>query len=202
MSVIRSTGRNTGVLLAIAGVAVVLSACGDGKNIRDQLGVSRRAPDEFAVVTNAPLVVPPDYTLRPPEPGAPPAQMSNPERAASTAVFGATLPDGPAAGTPVGVAAPQAPSSLELQLLAQAGADKADPDIRATLNREGGALTDKSVSFAQDILGIQNDPTDIVVDATEEARRLRQNAAAGLPPTTGDTPQIKRGPPALLEGVF
>ena len=41
-----------------------------------------------------------------------------------------------------------------------------------------------------------------VVDATEEARRLRQNAAAGLPPTTGDTPQIKRGTPALLEGVF
>lgn len=33
--------------------------------------MGKRAPDEFAVVKRAPLIVPPDYDLRPPDPGAP-----------------------------------------------------------------------------------------------------------------------------------
>ena len=33
--------------------------------------MSKRAPDEFAVVRRAPLIVPPDFDLRPPDPGAP-----------------------------------------------------------------------------------------------------------------------------------
>ena len=33
------------------------------------LGGKRTAPDEFAVVRNAPLIIPPDYTLTPPVAG-------------------------------------------------------------------------------------------------------------------------------------
>lgn len=202
MSVIRSATRFVGTALSVAGAAVLLAACDGGAEIRDQLGVARRAPDEFAVVTNAPLVVPPDYALRPPAPGAPPAQFNSPERVASDAVFGGTLTEGAAGGAPVGVGTTGQPSDIERQFLRAAGAENADPAIRATLNRETGALTEKSLDFAREIIGLTYDPTDIVVDAAEEARRLRQNAAQGLPPTTGDTPQIKRGEPGLLEGVF
>ena len=200
MSVVIRPSRRLGLCAAGIG-AVLLTGCG-GTDVREQLGLSRRAPDEFAVVTQAPLAMPPDYTLRPPAPGALPTQQANPERSASTAVFGATLPQGPAAGAPVGVGAAQAPSSLEQQFLSAAGAGKADPSIRETLNRESGALAEKSSTFAQEVLGITNDPTEILVNAPEEARRIRQNAAAGLPATTGDTPEIKRGNPGLLQGVF
>lgn len=186
---------------AVGLMALGLAAC-QGGSVKDELGLARRAPDEFAVVTHAPLAVPPDFTLRPPEPGAAPTQQGNPERLASEAVFGATLPAGPAGGTPVGVATPQGPSALEQQFLSAAGAQNADPAIRTTLNRESGALVEKSTSFAQDILGVTVDPTEVLVNAPEEARRLRQNAASGLPATTGDTPEIKRGNPGLLEGVF
>jgi hypothetical protein len=35
------------------------------------MGIDRSMPDEFAVESRAPLTLPPDYDLRPPQPGAP-----------------------------------------------------------------------------------------------------------------------------------
>jgi len=52
--------------LAIAATASTLAACG---GLKEDLGLSKKAPDEFAVVRNAPLSLPPDYNLRPPKPG-------------------------------------------------------------------------------------------------------------------------------------
>ena len=58
----------TGLALALA--AATLTGCaGIGK----ALGSGKNPPDEFAIATKAPLVVPPEYALRPPKP-APPAQ--------------------------------------------------------------------------------------------------------------------------------
>src|ERR1700687_5118505 len=52
------------------------------------LGMTKVTPDEFRVVTKAPLVVPPDYSLRPPAPGQPRPQELQPESAARTAMLG------------------------------------------------------------------------------------------------------------------
>ena len=41
------------------------------EDLKSTFGLNKRAPDEFAVPTRAPLSLPPDYSLRPPEPGAP-----------------------------------------------------------------------------------------------------------------------------------
>ena len=61
-------------LLIVAGVA--LSGCQSTKNA---LGLNKVVPDEFRVVTKAPLVVPPDYALRPPAPGEPRPQELQPK---------------------------------------------------------------------------------------------------------------------------
>lgn len=45
-----------------------LTAC---DTVRDTLGLEHNGPNEFDVATSAPLSMPPDYNLRPPEPGAP-----------------------------------------------------------------------------------------------------------------------------------
>ena len=50
------------------GLIWLLAGC---EGIRDQLGFNKKAPDEFTVVKKAPLVLPPDFSLRPPAPGAP-----------------------------------------------------------------------------------------------------------------------------------
>ena len=65
--------------------AVGLAGC---TSTRKALGMTKVVPDEFRVVSKAPLVVPPDYSLRPPAPGEPRPQELQPESAARTALLG------------------------------------------------------------------------------------------------------------------
>jgi hypothetical protein len=56
----------------------LLSGCG----IRQVIGLDRVGPDEFAVESRAPLTIPPDFELRPPQPGASrPQEVTAAERA-------------------------------------------------------------------------------------------------------------------------
>lgn len=57
---------NTGSLTIILGTVAMAIALGGCSSIGNALGFSKRAPDEYEIVSKAPLVVPPDYGLRPP----------------------------------------------------------------------------------------------------------------------------------------
>jgi len=46
---------------------MAVGGCGE---MRRAIGMDRVGPDEFAVESRAPLTIPPDYDLRPPQPGA------------------------------------------------------------------------------------------------------------------------------------
>ncbi|MFD1950492.1 DUF3035 domain-containing protein [Sphingomonas arantia] len=73
----------------VAGSALallVLSACGG--NNKGGVFAGRSGPDEFAVARRAPLVVPPDFALTPPKPGAPRPQEADSSTQALTAMFG------------------------------------------------------------------------------------------------------------------
>jgi hypothetical protein len=67
--------------------ALVLAGCGGG--IAD-----RKRPDEFAVGRQAPLVIPPEFSLAPPAPGAPRPLAADSQQQALEALFGpgVTLP--------------------------------------------------------------------------------------------------------------
>jgi hypothetical protein len=67
-------------LLAVASLSLILlSSCGD---FRRAIGMDRVGPDEFAVESRAPLTIPPEFDLRPPQPGAPrPQDVTAAERA-------------------------------------------------------------------------------------------------------------------------
>jgi hypothetical protein len=49
-------------------------------------------PDEFAVARNAPLVIPPDYTLTPPKPGTVTSTPEDSQQQAIEALFGGPAP--------------------------------------------------------------------------------------------------------------
>lgn len=115
----------------------LLSGCG---GMASALGVSKSAPDEFAVVKKAPLVMPPDYTLRPPKPGAPRPQELRPSQTARQALLGN------AEGGQVNQ------SEGETQLLINANADQADPNIRSVLDDEGGKVKSKDQAFADQVI--------------------------------------------------
>jgi hypothetical protein len=55
-------------LLALLPALALLAGCGE--EMRKSFGLGKNAPDEFAVVRRAPLSLPPDFALRPPQPGA------------------------------------------------------------------------------------------------------------------------------------
>ena len=120
-------------LVAVAGLS--LAGC---SSTRSALGMTKVTPDEFRVVSKAPLVVPPDYALRPPAPGEPRPQELQPESAARTALLGQREA--------------QARSDGEKLLVAKAGADKADPLIRYVVDDETGALAHKDKSFADKVM--------------------------------------------------
>src|SRR3990170_1233498 len=110
----------TGRLLIIAGLTLAVSACG---GFRENLGLTKQSPDEFRVVSRAPLTLPPDYSLRPPEPGAPRPQVGTPSQQAERAVF--------ANSQNAAVQQASAPRTAgEQALLAATGAEQADPNIR------------------------------------------------------------------------
>ncbi len=121
------------LVMGLAGLS--LAGCQSAKTA---LGMTKVVPDEFAVVTKAPLVVPPDYALRPPTPGAPRPQELQPESQARVALLneraGLERSDG------------------ERLLAAKAGADKADPLIRYVVDDEFGALAHKDPSFADRVM--------------------------------------------------
>ncbi|MEN8721966.1 MAG: DUF3035 domain-containing protein [Alphaproteobacteria bacterium] len=129
-----SRGMRFGGLM---GVALMMGACG-GSN--DLVGFNRDVPDEFTVVTRAPLVMPPDINLRPPAAGARgPQDQASYDRARS-AVFGApSKNDGDL-------------SSGENQLLTRAGADEIDPDNRPAMPQDNQSAVDKDESFIDSIL--------------------------------------------------
>ena len=52
---------------ACLSLAALLPGCAD---LRMALGMDRVGPDEFAIESRAPLLIPPDFNLRPPQPGA------------------------------------------------------------------------------------------------------------------------------------
>lgn len=132
------------------------------------LGMSKVTPDEFRVVTKAPLVVPPDYALRPPAPGKPRPQELQPESAARLALLGQREGEQRSEG--------------EKLLAAKAGADKADPLIRYVVDDEFGDVAHKEKSFADRVMfwrggKAKSDATAAAetpapVDAAEEAQRI------------------------------
>ncbi len=153
-------------LVILAGFA--LSGC---ESTRNALGLNKVVPDEFRVVTKAPLVVPPDYALRPPSPGEPRPQELQPDSAARQALLGQR----DAASRSQG----------EQLFVAQAGGDKADPLARYVVDDEFGDLAYKDQSFADKVLFWHKKPADTVnanaqiaseatpLDADAEKTRLK-----------------------------
>jgi hypothetical protein len=170
-------------LIAAAGLAGCTST-------RQALGMNKVTPDEFRVVTKAPLVMPPDYALRPPAPGEPRPQELQPESAARTALLGQR--EG------------EVRSDGEKLLVAKAGADHADPLIRYVVDDEFGEVAHKEKSFADKVMFWRADKaaatpaasagadTSAPIDAASEEQRIAKL-------TGGKTVVIQREGPRKIK---
>ena len=99
------------ILLALS--SATLAACGSGGFL------NRERPDEFAVQRQAPLVVPPDFNLTPPAPGAPRPSEGTAADQALDVLFGGPAPR----------------SQVESTAISRAGT--AEPGIRSSVGDPG-----------------------------------------------------------------
>ena len=173
----------------VAAFGLALSACG---NVMDSLGLTKKPPDEFRVVTRAPLSLPPDFVLRPPRPGAPrPQEPTRREKARST-LYGA--PSQPARGSR---------SKGEQALLKSAGATDVSPVIRLRVEREQAIRADEDETPLEALMFWKtSEPPSTVVDATREAERIRQASAVGELPSEGETAVIERRKKTIFDILF
>ena len=190
-------------VLAAVGLATMLGGCTD---FRRAFGMEKAIPDEFAVVSRAPLAIPPDYSLRPPQPGAAPSQEVAAQDRAKEAIFRAgtqqaSLPPAASQRTPG-----------EGALLDAAGAPKADPDIRQRVADDTALTPENQRGFVDKLLFWRSSgPPDDVIDPVKEADRIKQAQATGTPVAPGassqtatqqPTPTIERKKSTSIFNIF
>jgi len=166
---------------------LLLAACED---VKDTVGLGRNSPDEFTVVQNPPLAMPPDFGLRPPARAA-----TGPKVEAAPAVAAAAV------GADIKVEDAGSPG-LEA-FLTQAKAGEAKDDIRATIDQESDGVVVKDKDFVDKLMVWKDSmPPDPTVNAPAEAVRV-DDAKANGGFISGDGAQYnKPKAKAPLEGVF
>lgn len=175
---------------AMAAIAVMTAGCGISKAV----GGGKNAPDEFAITTKAPLVVPPDYALRPPRPGETrPQELSPSERAQQVLL-------GDASSAP--------PSAGEQMLLRKANAFGADGSIRQLLAAENGGRGEKDRSLANQIMfwkfngdKVDDSAAPLRVDNPEEWMVARDKAIKAVIGEEGEV-EIENSKSLGLPGIF
>jgi predicted small secreted protein len=184
-------------LLALA--ALALGGCED---INRGLGLEKVVPDEFAVVSRAPLAIPPDYALRPPNPGAAPTQEVSPTEQAKQVIF--------RAGDQQALPGADKRSEGENLLLKEAGAASAEPNIRQTITQEARDNSGVNDSFVDKLLFWRGPEeklaADSVIDPNLEQTRLKgsQAAASAAPTPNGlaGAPRIERTKEPSMVATF
>ncbi len=170
-------------------LVLATGGCGIGKAVG-----GKNSPDEFAIATKAPLVVPPDYALRPPKPGESRPQELSPSERAQQVLLGDSSAAPPTAG--------------EQMLLRKANAFGSDSTIRNILDAESGGRGDQDRSLANQIMfwkfidgKVDDSAAPLRVDNPEEWMAARDAAIKQVIGEEGDV-VIKESKSLGLPGVF
>ncbi|MEE9347492.1 MAG: DUF3035 domain-containing protein [Robiginitomaculum sp.] len=176
--------KTTLTLLTAAAMALTLPAC---KTLNKASGARKGVPNEFNILTKAPLVVPPEYNLRPPASG-----QSRPEDSYTSKVAREAL---------LGEIDDAKPSRGEILLMTKAGVGKANPEVRIVIDGQN-SVEHKSDPFTDRLIfwrdGRAVDGQGNPLNSDSEARRLQaiQTATGGAKvtiskrPTSGKLPGL------------
>jgi len=163
------------IILAVSCLgAMALTGC---TQTSKALGLRKNAPNEFNILTKAPLIVPPEYNLRPPQVGTSSAENNYTQKAAREASRG------------------------EVILMSKAGVGRANQEIRLEIDGQN-SVERKTEGFSDRVLfwrdgGVVN-PDGSPLDNEIEAKRLEsvKSATGG-----GEVTITKRPGGAKLPGL-
>lgn len=171
------TTKSTIAIVAMMTAAAATSGCA---GLQRSIGGGKVSPDEFRVVTSAPLTLPPDYSLRPPRPNEPRPQELEPDAEAHAALFGQDVA--------------QSASPGERTFITAAGAQAVDPEIRDTIDYESQGVVRRNEGFVDRLLSFghsDSSPASAPLDPAAEQRRLDDDEAIRRA-TGGGTVTIQR----------
>jgi hypothetical protein len=118
--------RKAFTAVVVVAAAAAISGCATVK-------ARGNTPDEFAVARNAPLIIPPDFSLAPPVAGTTGTSANEAQQQAIDTLFGGPAPR----------------SQAEMSLLDQAGRDDAPVGIRSTVWDPDTRIVDKGPMTVQ-----------------------------------------------------
>lgn len=162
----------------IFGCAALLLLATGCDRAKEELGLTRHTPDEFAVMKRAPLEIPSDLTDLPkPRPGAQRPQEVAAKSQAQQVILGTNISSN------------DQESGAEQSLLTKAGASQASPKIRSVVDRESVENSKDHRPVVKRLLNLgSDDPASTVVDPAAEAARIQSNKKTGKPLMAGETP--------------
>ena len=171
-----------------------VAGCGE---MRSTLGLNKQAPDEFTVLSQAPLSMPPNFALRAPALGVERAKKVSKMNDVKRVI----LKNNSSANTsPVS----SVTGSLgEKNLRRLLGADSANNQIREIINEEATDLIYTDQRFLDKLLKWPSgSANDSLLDAVAESKRIRSNQDTGKPINDGETPVIERGKGNFIKKLF
>jgi apolipoprotein N-acyltransferase len=180
---------------------LIVGACGD-TTVREELGLVRVPPDEFRVVARAPLTVPKEFFLYPPEEAIERNEGQNGGNAVKKAIFGDNANDdylshyqnenAPATNVETAVenvGASELPSNAEASLLQKMNVKAQSTDIRKILREDNDETAAKEDNLLEQLKQpIQT--SEPVVDPSKEQERLQKNKKTGKSVTEGKVPTV------------
>lgn len=154
------------ISILITGVIslITITSC---SGVRDELGLNRTSPDEFAVVKRAPLEIPDSLQELPsPAPGAQRPQETAPIKQAKKVLTGNN--SSKKTGTNI--------SDGEQIILSNIGADSIDKNIRITVDQETARIKKSNRAVIDKFLklDISEGTQGKVIDPKEEIERLER----------------------------
>ena len=153
---------NKNTLLIV--ILLLLTGCAGGSlkdtvlTVMDNRDFKQRAPDEFMTVTKAPLIMPPDYELRPPKEGVKGISEKEPDDTARTYILKSESSNSEL-------------SLGEQSILKKANVAYANPRIKEELLLEAG-IVEKNESLADYLIRLKKENSE-VLDTYGEVERLK-----------------------------
>ncbi len=177
------------VYLPLVVATLVVAGC---DSFRDFVGATVVVPNEFNVMTHAPLQIPKNLeTLPEPQVGLDRPQESDPSDSAYAVL--------------VGRGSDEEPQTTEVALMTNAGAMEIDSSVRMLLEQERQQFIEE-IPWIEEINPFRDitDPSSVRLDPVAERARLERNAQQGLPPNEGDFGEtiLDEGQGAIFEGLF
>ena len=161
----------------------LLCACEAGE-VQQTLGINKKAPDEFRVISRPPLSLPPDFNLRPPMSADEYRATQAASKKARKAVVGESFQlDG-------------ARSAGESNFLGKIGAAQADPEIKSVIKSESVTTNE---SILESLTPKKQDP---IVRPDKEKERIDENIDAGKTAAEGDTETFQPKSKTVLDDLI